>query len=162
MTDPRLRNPPLDAELPIAAMRAATIEYNSSLEGKHFGATERIIRAYLSALPLPLEEQPESLDERMKAAGMFTVAEMMGVTPMTRWEVHTGIRDLDTFGQWLDRKVSEYLRMKACYELGDKDKSDDLYEWVLAHAGAYSTIRTNFKAALERSAAPSSTSGGGE
>lgn len=36
--------------LPIDALRAATLEYNASLDGKHFGATERIIRAYLSAL----------------------------------------------------------------------------------------------------------------
>ena len=92
-----------------------------------------------------------TLDERMKAAGMFTVAEMMGVTPMTRWEVHAGMTDLDAFGKWLDMKVSEYLRMRAAYDLGDKDESDELYEWVVAHSAAFSSIRTNFRAASERS-----------
>jgi hypothetical protein len=38
-------------ELSIDGMRAATLEYNLSLDGKHFGATERIIRAYLAAVP---------------------------------------------------------------------------------------------------------------
>lgn len=89
----------------------------------------------------------ENLDERMKAAGMFTVAEMMGVTPLTKWKVQVGMTDLDFFSEWLDRKVREYLSMKASYDLGDKDEKDELYEWILAHAGAYSSIRENFRAA---------------
>jgi hypothetical protein len=88
-----------------------------------------------------------ALDERLKAAGMLTVPEMMGVTPLTRWEVHAGMSSLDAFRDWLDRKAAEYLRMKAAYELGDKDKSDDLYEWVLAHSAVFSVVRANFRAA---------------
>lgn len=96
-----------------------------------------------------------ALDERMKAAGMFTIEEMMGVTPLTRWTVQAEMTDLDFFSEWLDRKVRGYLTMKAAYDLGDKDYKDELYEWVLAHAGAYSSIRENFQAA--RSATPPET-----
>lgn len=95
------------------------------------------------------EKDAAVLDERLKAAGMFTVAEMMGETPMTRWERHTGVKDMESFGQWLDMKVAEYTRMKAAYALGDKPQDDDLYEWVCAHAAAFSTIRTNFVAAQQ-------------
>lgn len=109
----------------------------------------RKLAAALTATPAPQTSvEVQTLDERMKAAGMFTVDEMMGVTPLTRWKVQVGMTDLDAFGEWLDRKASEYLRMKAAYDLGDKDEKDDLYEWVLAHAGAFSSIRENFRAAI--------------
>ncbi|SFG87742.1 hypothetical protein [Ensifer sp. OV372] len=121
-------------------------------------------KAMLAAAPAPPSspgkdggQEVETLDARMKAAGMYTVAEMMGITPLTHWNVHSGMNNLDFFGEWLDRKVSEYLRMKAGYELGDKDKGDELYEWVLAHAGAFSTIRENFRAAREGDTQPAST-----
>jgi len=87
----------------------------------------------------------ESLDARMKAAGMYTVAEMMGVTPLTKWMSNPAINTIEAFSEWLDRKVSEYLRMKAAYDLGDKDESDELYEWVQAHAAVFSTIRDQFQ-----------------
>ena len=48
--------------------------------------------------------------------------------------------------------------MKAGYELGDKDKGDELYEWVNAHSAALSEARENFRAAREAMAeAPAST-----
>ena len=89
-----------------------------------------------------------SLDERLAAAGMYTVGQMLGVTPMTRWATHAGMDSLATFEAWVDRRAAEFLRMKARYELGDKDKDDDLYEWALAHGAAFSEVRTNLKAAL--------------
>lgn len=87
----------------------------------------------------------ESLDDRMKAAGMYTVSDMMGVTPLTKWMSNPAINTIEAFSEWLDRKVSEYLRMKAAYDLGDKDESDELYEWVQAHSAVYSTIRDQFQ-----------------
>lgn len=109
----------------------------------------RKLAAALTSNPAPQTSvEGPTLGERMKAAGMFTVDEMMGVTPLTRWKVQVGMTDLDAFSEWLDRKASEYLRMKAAYDLGDKDDEDDLYEWVLAHAGAFSSIRENFRAAI--------------
>lgn len=88
------------------------------------------------------------LDERMRAAGMLTIPEMMGTLPLDRWRVHAGMTDLDAFGRWLDRKAEEYARRRAPYELGEKDQSDELYEWMLAHAAVFSEVRVNFRAAL--------------
>lgn len=101
-----------------------------------------------SATKAPGAEGTGDLDDRLRAAGMLTVPEMLGKSPLDRWMVHAGMTDLDFFGQWLDRKTEEYARMRVAYELGDKDRSDELYEWVLAHAGAFSAIRANFRAAL--------------
>lgn len=99
-----------------------------------------------------------SLNARLKAKGMFTVDEMMGETPLSRWEIHSGMDSLEFFSEWLDRKTEEYLRMRLAYELGDKDKSDELYEWVLAHSAVFQSIRTNFKAAMS-AAMPLQTNG---
>lgn len=93
----------------------------------------------------PLE--PAALDDRLRAAGMFTIPEMMGTTPLTRWQTHAAMKNLDAFDCWLDVQVRQFLTMRMHYEIGDNDKSDELYEWVLAHAAAYQVIRTNFKAA---------------
>ncbi|MPR62151.1 hypothetical protein D7027_10065 [Ochrobactrum intermedium] len=38
--------------------------------------------------------------------------------------------------------------MKAAYDVGRKDEGDDLYEWVLAHYGAFHDVLVNFRAAL--------------
>lgn len=94
-------------------------------------------------------EDDADLNARLKAAGMYSIPEMMGVTPLTRWTVQAGMTDLDAFAAWLDRRVNQFLRMKAGYELGDKDKGDELYEWVNAHSAALSEARENFRAVRE-------------
>lgn len=114
-------------------------------------------RKALSALSAQVQDVAD-LDTRMKAAGMYTVAEMMGVTPLTKWKSNPAINTIEAFSEWLDRKVSEYLSMKAGYDLGDKREDDDLYEWVLAHAGVFSTIRDQFQVVT---AAPRSQTGRG-
>lgn len=101
----------------------------------------------------------DALNTRLKSAGMYTIPEMMGVTPLTRWTVHAGMTDLDFFQAWLDRRLREFLRMKAGYELRDRDKGDELYEWVLAHSAALSEVRDNFLAARAAMAAPCDGSG---
>jgi hypothetical protein len=88
-----------------------------------------------------------SLDERMKAAGMFTIDEMLSVTPLIPFTIQVGMDNLQFFEEWLDRRVREFLKMRVQYELGDKEK-DDLYEWVLAHAATLMEVRANFKAAI--------------
>ena len=87
------------------------------------------------------------LDERLRANGMLTVEEVL--QPLNRFQVHAGMTDLAFFDVWLERKAREYATMRARYELGEKDKSDDLYEWVLAHSGAYHDVLVNFRAALQ-------------
>ncbi len=41
----------IEIQLDEVAMRAAAREYNASLLGNHYGATERIVRAYLDTIP---------------------------------------------------------------------------------------------------------------
>ncbi|GEP00514.1 hypothetical protein [Methylobacterium haplocladii] len=108
-----------------------------------------LIEAALRASPDRDEgERVRTLDDRLKAAGLYTLPEMMGVTPLTRWKIPVGMAgDLEFFGRWLDRRASEYLRMRASRDLADKGEADELHEWVLAHSAAFSEIRTNFKAA---------------
>ncbi|ACM39147.1 MULTISPECIES: hypothetical protein [Rhizobium/Agrobacterium group] len=96
----------------------------------------------------PAQEPVITLDDRMKAAGMLTIAEMMGATPLTRFMSNPAINTIQYFSEWLDRKVSSYLLMKAPYDLGDKSEDDELYEWVLAHAGVFSAIREQFRVVL--------------
>ncbi|QRE77358.1 hypothetical protein [Methylobacterium aquaticum] len=113
------------------------------------------VNAARSSSPTPdgvIKERGEDdadLNARLKAAGMYSIPEMMGVTPLTRWIVQAGMTDLDALATWLDRRVSQFLRMKAGYELGDKDKGDNLYEWVNAHSAAFSEVRANLRAVRE-------------
>lgn len=100
------------------------------------------------------------LDTRMKAAGMYTIAEMMCATPLTRWMTNPAINTIEAFSEWLDRKVSGYLQMKAGYDLGDKSEDDELFEWVEAHAAVFSTIRDQFR--VVRSALVTAPANGGE
>ncbi|ERL99757.1 hypothetical protein Q644_08980 [Brucella intermedia 229E] len=100
-----------------------------------------------AARQLALEEG--DLNARLKAKGMYSIDEMMGGNlPIDKWRVHSGMTDLTFFGEWLERKSREYLTMKAAYDVGDKDESDELYEWVLAHYGAFHDVLVNFRAAL--------------
>ncbi|OOC51183.1 hypothetical protein [Brucella intermedia] len=99
-----------------------------------------------AARQLALEEG--DLNARLKAKGMYSIDEMMGNLPIDKWRVHSGMTDLTFFGEWLERKSREYLTMKAAYDVGDKDESDELYEWVLAHYGAFHDVLVNFRAAL--------------
>lgn len=98
------------------------------------------------ARELALEEG--DLNARIKAKGMYSIDEMMGSLPLDKWRVHSGMTDLKFFGAWLERKTREYCTMRAAYEVGDKDESDELYEWVLAHYGAFHDVLVNFRAAL--------------
>lgn len=89
----------------------------------------------------------DDLNERLKAAGMFTIDQMLGVTPMSKFTIVSGMDNLEFFGAWLDRRTREFLQMRVAYELGDKPKDDPLYEWVLAHSATLLEVRENFMAA---------------
>lgn len=99
------------------------------------------------SLPPPGEgAEPKSLDERMEAAGMIPLSRLLsGDTPLAKWEAHTGVRTLAHFEEWLLRRHREIKTMHAEYALGDKDESDELYEWVLAHSGAFSEVVANWR-----------------
>jgi len=51
------------------------------------------------------------------------------------------------FGEWLDSKRTEYLKMRVQYVLGDKSKDDGLWEWIFAHGATFSEVFDNFRAA---------------
>ncbi|MFJ3685609.1 hypothetical protein [Pseudomonas sp. NPDC090208] len=96
---------------------------------------------------VPQTEAAQSADERMKAAGMFTVAELLSGTPLDGLVKHAGVNDLATFAQWVEMKRTQYLKQHAAYELGDKPK-DDMYEWMVAHCAVYTEVHVNLKAAM--------------
>ena len=87
----------------------------------------------------------QDLAARLQANGMFTIEQML--RPLHMFQVHAGMDSLAAFEGWLEAKWREYTSMHARYELGDRDKEDDLYEWVLAHSGAYHDALVNFRAA---------------
>lgn len=108
--------------------------------------TNRIVMAVESPTALPLPVVP-SLDDRLKSAGMLSVAELMAGAPLDAFMTHVGVSDLATFGQWVEMKRAEFLKLMARYDLGDKPK-DDMYEWVVAHSAVFGEVHVNLKAAL--------------
>ncbi|WP_113154905.1 hypothetical protein [Nitratireductor sp. OM-1] len=122
-------------------------------DGIMVGVSREALDMALAALSAPKAEVMEvdaSLDQRMKAAGMIPLSDLLsGNTPLEKWMAHTGVCDLDTFEQWLLIRYREFMTMKVAYELGDKDEADELYEWVLAHAGAFGEVVSNFRAMKE-------------
>lgn len=95
-------------------------------------------------------DQAASLADRMRAAGMLTIDEMLSGAPLDGFIRHAGVCDLETYKQWLDMKCREFLSMQAAREL-EKREDDDLYEWVLAHAAAFQEARINLRAAMRGS-----------
>lgn len=95
------------------------------------------------------DSEIQDLDARMVAAGMIPLTELLsGNLPLDRWRAHVGVRDLDSFGKWLETKHREYMRMRVKYELGDKSKDDEMFEWVFAHAAAYGDVIANYRQVL--------------
>lgn len=89
------------------------------------------------------------LDEKMKAAGMISIADLMAGTPMDMWHTHTGVHDIESFSNWLDMKYEEMLRLKATVMLSDEGENHELFEWALAHVGVLNAVRCNLRAALK-------------
>ncbi|MGZ2449645.1 hypothetical protein ACVIRO_002399 [Rhizobium ruizarguesonis] len=93
----------------------------------------------------------EALSARMKAAGMYSIEEMLAEgKPLDKWMASTEVQDLPSFEAWLLRRYREFVTMQARYELGDRDKGDELYEWVNAHVGSFADVLANFRAALRK------------
>jgi hypothetical protein len=97
-----------------------------------------------------LQADPDgpSLDERMKAANLIPVSQMLARGPLDGILKHAGVNDLETFRQWVEMKRAEYLKMQARYDLKEKSEDDELYEWVLAHSAVFTLVHINLKAAL--------------
>ena len=112
------------------------------------GKADYELRALLSAPSPAGVEGLDGLDERMRAAGMLSAAELIAGAPLDAFMKHAGVNDLETFGQWLEMRRGECLRMQGRYDLGERDKSDDMYEWTVAHSAVFGEAHVNFKDAL--------------
>lgn len=99
-----------------------------------------------NAPPLPVV--PDEIDERMKAAGMLSAVQIIEGQPLDAFIKHSGVVDMGTLLQWSEMRRAEFLRMQSQYDLGDKDKTDDMYEWVIAHSAAFSELHINIRAAM--------------
>lgn len=106
------------------------------------------LRAESAALKAQQSMEAATLDEQMKAAGMMTIDEMLAGTPLDAFIAHAGVKDLSSYGQWLEMKCREFLAMQAKRDL-NKQEGDDLYEWVIAHAAVFQAARINFNAAIK-------------
>jgi len=87
-----------------------------------------------------------TLDEQLKASGMLTVKELMEGQPIDGFMINTGIKDLETFSDWLEMRTQEMLKIKARMILKNRE-DEDIYEWVLAHCAILNEVRLNFNAA---------------
>jgi len=91
----------------------------------------------------------EDLDARMIAAGMIPLSSMLkGHGEMEKWMRHAHVHTFEDFVEYVNMKQREYMSMRMRYELGDKDKNDDMFEWIFAHASAYDAIATQLRGIL--------------
>lgn len=107
-------------------------------------------RATLSALPPQEVSDDSDLDAKMISAGMIPLSKMLsGHGEMEKWLRHAHVHTLDDFREWVAMKQREYMGMRMRYEIGEKDKTDDLWQWVFAHAAAFDAVATQLRALSE-------------
>lgn len=90
----------------------------------------------------------QELAAAMKAKGMLSIDEILAGNLMGVYSTHKYVTDLESLKQWVEMKHEEYLKMRLRYEVGDKDKGDDLYEWVFAHSAVFATISDHMSKCL--------------
>lgn len=90
------------------------------------------------------------LDKRMKDAGMMPVSEMLERgAPLGKFSAHAGVKDLETFEQWIKMRLKEHYTLQAKMVL-DSETNQDLYEWVIAHTAVLGEVLANFRQATGR------------
>lgn len=89
------------------------------------------------------------LAERMKAAGMMSIEQMLERSPLGRFQAHAGVTDLEKFEEWIQMRRKEFLTMQARMTL-DKQEDDEMFEWVLAHCAVLGEVIANFRQATGR------------
>lgn len=136
------------SQVSIPAERLEFLEHEGLVRSVD-GAGLVLTRVGLSVLAAPHPDSVAAeLDKRLEAAGMIAVAEMLRGAPLDRFMTHAGVNSPETFGQWLEMRRGEMLRLQAGYDLGDKPKGDELYEWVASHSAVLAEVHVNFKAAM--------------
>lgn len=123
----------------IAAANPATI---LALTAHIRSLTERLEKAELS---------DDALAERMKAAGMLTIEQMMAGAPLDTFMRHAQVTDLASFTQWVEMRRKETMAMQARLML-DKREDHELFEWAIAHAAVFGEVHVNLKAAIAQEA----------
>ncbi|MBO9428307.1 hypothetical protein [Sulfitobacter sp. R18_1] len=104
-----------------------------------------IERAARDRMPDP-DDELAALDAKMEARGMIPLSKMLkSHGEMEKWMKHAGVGSFDDFTHWVAMKQREYMTLRMRYEVGDKDKSDDIYEWVFAHAAAFDAVATELR-----------------
>lgn len=96
----------------------------------------------LLAAPAP------DLDQRLRAAGMLSVAKLMAGAPLDAFIKHAGVHNLATFAEWVEMRRKECLRLQARFDLKELGEDHELYEWALAHAAVFTEVHVNLRAAL--------------
>lgn len=97
------------------------------------------------------QTEHETLDAKLRAAGMLSVADLLKGAPLDSFIKHAGVTDFPSLITWAEMRRAEYLRQVALYELGERDKNDDLYEWVIAHSAAFNELHVNLRSLLPES-----------
>lgn len=105
--------------------------------------------AEIERLKEELGQHDGDINERMAALGMIPLDKLLSEPP-TPFFVHIAMKDMDTFKWWVESKNREYTTMRMRYETGNRDKDDDLYEWVFAHSAVFGSIADSLRAALSK------------
>ena len=100
------------------------------------------------SMHMNLVEPTQDLDTRMKAAGMIPLSEILKGSPMDAFLAHAGVVDIDSFGEWLEVRYEEMMRMRVRMELKGSPEEDEMYEWVFSHSAVLREVIVNFRAAL--------------
>lgn len=96
------------------------------------------------------ETNDKTLDERLRAAGMHTVAEMLhGRLPLDVFTVNAGVNDPESFEAWLQMRYEETLKLMGRLKL-NKQESDELFEWVTSHCAVLREVILNYRQATGR------------
>lgn len=112
---------------------------------------ERELAELKATQPAPTETRT-SLDQRMIAAGMIPISELLTKNGLGKFGVHTGVNDLESFEQWLTMRYEEMLSGRVQIELDKNEVVDELYEWYFAHSAAFGEVMANFRVATGRPA----------
>ena len=88
-------------------------------------------------------------EQRIKAAGMLSVKEMLERNALGKFSAHHGVRSIEDFERWLLMRGEEFIRLQARIEL-DKEQDGELYEWAIAHNAVFGEVLANFRQATKK------------
>lgn len=138
------------AQEPVACVDRANLDYLESGAGADVWPASEADSDDVLLYTAPQLLQPAvvaDIDARMKAAGMLSAVDIIAGQPIDAFVRHSGVVDMGSLLGWAEMRRTEFLRMQARYELGDKEK-DDLYEWVVSHVAAFGELHVNIRAAI--------------